>query len=937
MIERIFINPDSPFCEKSADWLIETQESSFEDFPSDFGGVLVVSHTRLASENIKEALACKLSKRGQKAFSGIYIETQEAIFSRLASGEKSLEKTESHAIWLKLMNAQRSRSAIFPNGVPSRDELFEASEKCLSLQNALNENLLNFSDALALLTEAREKENEKISEFEISRWTELSLMEEEFFKLAKPCACNVLKKAILSLEKGDSDALERGGVALKKIVLIGNFDASGAFISFLKAAEKYVDKISVLIFAPHSENNFFDEYGRPLPSYGEKCLELPDENIGVFFNSASQAKGAAELFEAYGEGAEKVIALACSQEFKNVEIMRSAFAKISRKAYLPESDSLKKTSFFDFIFKLRAYLEKKSFSSFRELIFSPFVFFYLENSFEASQKKLLLALDFIQREFAPLGGDTLSNALSNEFYCAREEIRLLKKVLDFFDENFKGVFFEKNSKTHSFEKNLDGAVEPFINAFFSKCGNEKPFEKEAILFFKNSLKTLEVVRKSLSVSFLPEEIFSVILNDIESAKKNGESPKGDVPLFNWVEIFWSQNPHLLICDFNDGVVPTDFAKNEFLNENVRSALGLRTRVSRRARDAYMLEALVRSRSHDGRACSIFLPLNKYDGDPLNPSRILFQVEDSKLALRVKNLFSEPKDEDGRPSYSSSWNLRAPSAATPRSLSPSALNKYLESPWEYYLQYILGAKIFDEKKSELDASQVGTLFHEAFASFSSGIAAHSENSNEIRENLIKDFEKICIQKFGEFPRVQIRLQLESLKQRLSASADVQAKMSISGWKIVPKLCESRFEMELCGHKISGVFDRVDEKSDELFILDYKTIDSSSYVGVRENHLSASGVWKNLQLPIYYAAASLMFPNKKIRCGYFLAPKDVSSTKIDEWFDIADFKDDALEKVVEIAEKIRAGDFGSAGDSKYGNFDVVFGMSKQNLKNSVEFEK
>lgn len=942
MIEKIFIDPDAPFCEKSADWLIASHPEVLESFPSNFGGLLLVVPTSFAAENLRESLARKLAEKGRYAFSGIYIETRETIFTRLASQETSIDNTEAHAIWLKILGLQKSRSALFPNGLPSRFERFESAAKFLNLQNALNENLLTFADALERLSNSSKKnECEKsFSEFEISRWRELSQMEEMFFKMAESGNPNILKSAVRALENGNFEALERGGAVLKKIVLMGNFDASGAFISFLKAAEKHVQKINVLVFARESEKDFFDEFGRPLVSYGKKSLEIDRKNVSVFFDTVSQAAAAAKVFESYGKDACEIVSLACNQEFKNLETVKSAFAEISKSAYLPEIESLKKTSFWDFIFKIRAHLKNKSFASFRELVFSPYVFFYLEEILDVSQNDLFSAFDSVASKFAPLTVDNLVEVLSKGFYDSDKNISNLKKVLALFEEKFSTVFFEEHSNSagaRGFAEILFETVKFFADAFFEGDGKDKVFEKAAFSSFKESLKKIGEIQKKLEYPFLPDEIFSSLLSEMKSHRKSGMALKGDVPLLNWVEIFWSQAPHILICDFNDGIVPMEFEKDEFLNDAIRNALGLRTREMRRARDAYMLEALWRSRLSEGRECSIFLPLNSKEGDPLNPSRLLFQIEDSELPARVKQLFSEPKDEFSRPSYSASWNLIAPRAPIPQKFSPSALNKYLESPWEYYLQNLLKAKIFDEQKAELDFSQIGDVFHEVMASFSKSNVVHSANADEIRAFLLKTFEKICALKFGEFPRVQIRLQLEALRQRFVAAATVQASCAADGWKIMPDFCEVQFEIEILGNKIAGAIDRVDERGDEIFVLDYKTIDSSSYGGVKENHISSRGVWKNLQLPLYLAAAEKMFPNKKIRCGYFLAPKDVSATEIQEWENISDFKDDALKKALEVIEKIRACEFGPVGVSKYETFESIFGMSKQTLKESVIFSK
>lgn len=275
------------------------------------------------------------------------------------------------------------------------------------------------------------------------------------------------------------------------------------------------------------------------------------------------------------------------------------------------------------------------------------------------------------------------------------------------------------------------------------------------------------------------------------------------------------------------------------------------------------------------------------------------------------LFAAVKQSDKPSKPAPEWKLRVPNKRFEGGYSHTKFAAYMKSPWEFYLSYVLKMEKVDAQKSELDAAQFGTLFHKAFFKFAKSAAADSANADEIRRALLDAFDETAIDAFGRRPRAQVRIQLENLRNRLSACAEIQARHRAAGWRITA--AEKPFATEISGEKFSGTFDRIDENESDgsLLVLDYKTYDKCRRGVARDSHLKmkTDGAieWESLQLPLYARALREERPDTKISAAFFVAPKDTASTQVDFWDNVADFETPALEKAAEIIAAIRAGNF------------------------------
>lgn len=919
-IEKFFKRPCGTLPKIAAEWLAERFEKRLSDRPPYFGDVLILAPTRFAARNIQMRFAETLATRGVRAFAGFKIETIESVLEGAAARIKTLNAAESLSIWLEVLaNADRGKCyGLFPNGQPGRDNFINIARQVSELQAALAENTHTIGSATDALGEKAD-----------ARWKSLAYLEEEFFGRAQKTGKTPRFSALIEAAKNP------GKMEYSEIAILGNPDISGLTTTLLESAQAESGaKISMLVFG--EDESLFDEYGRPVPEkYNEKDLHIADGDIGTYADVPGEIRAVGSLAQKYLPDAEAALSIACDQE-NNAALFASRLADFGVKAVALAPETLRNTSFYSLVKSFFEFYRQRTFVNFLGLLKNPHVMDLAERLSGKGVSAILSDADFILKEAVPATAEQAAKTISGRSgkSGAFAGAAYLADLIFTLSNAADGIGAARDKPE---------CIKEAVLMLAQKNAGEN--ELSAAEAFEISIAEISAAQAGAKTKFEAEEVFELVLAAIEGVNIETERDPEAIALQDWVEIFWADTPHVVLADMNDGTVPLANRDGPFLNDTMREMLGLRCQRLRQARDAYMLETLYESRKGGGRACSICVPLTNLKSDPTVPSRILFQTD--KLPERVEKLFAVPKDSSSKPHANYPWKLRAPNVDFPKKLSATKINAYLKSPWDFYLKYVMKAEPFDQQKNELDAAQMGDVFHAVFDSFAHSALRDSDNGGEISSWLLKKLEEISLERFGTKPRAQIRIQLFGLAQRLSASAYAQAEHRRAGWKISE--AELPFSFDFEGWEISGRFDRIDEneRDGSILIIDYKTFDKAGAGCTKAGHVREktdrkSGEvlereWLNLQMPLYLRAARKIWPDKKISCAYFAAPKDTSQTIIDVWDDLDCAYESAMGKMKEVVGKIEAREFSPDKKPEFDNYADVFRLDFDTLKKLVEFEK
>lgn len=356
-------------------------------------------------------------------------------------------------------------------------------------------------------------------------------------------------------------------------------------------------------------------------------------------------------------------------------------------------------------------------------------------------------------------------------------------------------------------------------------------------------------------------------------------PEGRVvDVQGWLELFHEPGRHLVLCGVNEGKVPMRGGGEPWLGESMRERLGLIRDVDRAARDAFLLQAMVRARRNGGRV-DLICGKAGGGGETLLPSRLLLAAERAELPGRVKALFRELEPPEAGMRSEVDWRWMPRACRVPETLGLTSLTTYLACPFRYALKHLLRLQAAGTGRLEWDARDFGNVAHEIFERWGRDEEAREFSKVEAVEAWwSRALDEVLAERFGRNPSLAVRIQAEALRQRLGWAAAAQACSRAEGWRVVD--VERDFELEFCGIQVRARIDRIDrnERDGRWRVLDYKTGDVDDVekahrvvVGGRSRlpaHLpegcpalvervDAKGKavvvrWKNLQLPVYAAA-------------------------------------------------------------------------------------
>jgi len=891
----------------------------------DLSAQLVVVPTRQAGRRLREALAASASARlassasagGEPAPLATYAAPQRtALFPPLvltfdallevlreASEGESAAQLRPQAslsqvllVWVDvLLSAELGAfRAVFPVDPPARNFSWARgmAEQLARLQDELRENGLGLVEVAARLG----------ADFpEFARWQELAELERR--QRARLAECGVASPL-----EAQRELLARGSLPLgiERVTVLAWPDPRPMVLGFLERVAETLP-VEVCVYAPESERDHFDAWGRPVPEkWANRELRLPafEERVRVCADPHEQAQRLAEVASLYSnrEVTENVAGDLLSLGVLDTEIIRpleTALRERGVPSYNPEGRERRGDRLHQLLSALADFAHEESFQNLTRFARQPDVLRALCADNEAAGARFLAELDRVYERHLPpdlsalraqwRSADSAGLAALARLAKWREELRC-----GVFPQTTQAVLAQVfQGRKFDLERADDAA---WIEAaeLWAKCVREVA---EAVPLCSALSDGDERERREASLEFAIERY--------ARGRVSGEKPAAAVELQGWLELIWEDAPHLVVAGLNEGKVPASVSGDLFLPESLRAKLGLKTNAQRFAVDAYYLQSLASSRVGAARL-DVLLGRVSAKGDPLKPSRLLLRCAEQDLPQRVQFLFREPALRAGANlAWSRAWKLELsdPSeVALPPHFPVTGLRKWLDCPLRFYLSRVLKLRAVDSRKVEMDMLDFGTLCHAALEAMGReealrGCTDAGRLQRFLREVLDAEVER----QFGRRLSVPLRVQVGSARQRLDALAVEQARLHAEGWRI--KRVEWEFELPIGELVFRGKIDRIDEHeaSGALRVIDYKTSDSA--MPAEKVHLvslpkgeefpewrifQSDGekkprAWADLQLPIYERVCAGEFSGRELRCGYFNLPRAVGDTALSLWED------------------------------------------------------
>lgn len=867
---RHFLPWDRLLLPQAAAWLAREWTGAG---PLDLAEILVVVPTRQSGRRLREALAAHAAANGQAVFPPQVL-TPEALVA-LHPLEGVASRLESLLAWTEVFRAidLEEYRAVFPIDPPARNFAWaqRLAREFARLQGSLAESGLRLADIGARMG----------NDFpEAERWGQIAALER--LQAEKLSAFDLRDGPAARIACSNEPTLP---AAIRRIVVLATPDPLPLALRALAVHARSVP-VDVVVFAPASDAEAFDGWGRPLPEvWTPRDFALPDfeQRVHLCADPASQAERAAAVARGYREP-ESVLGVGVA-DAEILPALETELRHAGLAGFNPEGRSRHGDGLYQLLAALATLAREDSFAAVVALARCPdfleFLCAHAGGGFSAAG--LLEQLDDLHAAHLPANlTEARRHAPANAGLAAIAELRV-------------------RLSAGAFPANAAAALGTIFAARRFDLGRPADaLAAQAAGVWAEVMSEVRAVAEKFD-HVTNAEWWDVALQIYAESTRTDEKPPGAVELQGWLELLWDDAPHLVVAGLNDGSVPEAVAGDPFLPESLRERLGLKTNAARFARDAYLLQALAACRGQGGRL-DLLLGKTSVAGDPLRPSRLLLRCPDAELPRRIEFLFGGVEAGHPTPAWRRAWQLVPPEAVVPSRVAVTALRAWLECPFRFYLSRVLRMEAVDPAKAELDALDFGILCHAALEAMGNDAALRDcTDANVLREFLLRVLEQEAARRFGAELTLPLLVQVESARQRLSRAAEVQAQTRADGWVI--EAVERKFELPVGGLIVSGKIDRIDrhERSGAVRVLDYKTSDRPAQPW--EAHLRPARrdesapefarwavdgereqVWCDLQLPLYLRAlesGGVVAATGEIVCGYFNLPKAASETGIAPW--------------------------------------------------------
>ena len=899
----------------------------------DFSATLVLVPTRHAGRRLREALALAAGERDAAVFPPLVVTQDFLVAPERVPGDRPVADREAtRLVWAALLleiDLERFR-CVFPVDPIARDLTWamKTADELLDVRNLLAESGLTFASASDPL---REQDMEPL------RWKELGAL--EALAIRRIQDLELRDETLTRIDASQSGTLPE---EIQRILVAATPDLHPVSITALETARTRLP-VEVLVHAPGSERHRFDEWGRPQPEHWlEAEIGIPDaaHSIHDAITPTDQAERACDLIRLRLSDPQNPAPYAAIgvPDPEAIAPFEQAATRREWSTYDPAGQRVSRHGVYYLLDQTAALIATRSFEAVLRLLRCPDFTSALVRELSTEPEERISATGFLafvdelREECLP---DRLEDAIAaaKRRFSNRPELEEgLQWIADwmkrFQKDSFGRVLIDYLSfvfadRSFSPQETTHGAFTEVAAAILE---GESAFEK-----------TKEAFGTKLSAS----DRFHLLLELIRGKHLYDEREPENIDLEGWLELLWEDAPHLVVTGMNDHVVPEAIIGHAFLPDSARRVVGVPDNDDRFARDAYLLTALIESRrDSDGRIDLVFGRQSE-SGDPLRPSRLLFQCSDEELPERTLQFFGGETPSSQPLPWTLPWKLQPrplpDDARIFQRLSVTQFRSYLSCPFRFYLQHGLGMNEIDPEKSEMDARDFGNLVHDALERFARDPeAAGSEDANEIRTTLEAEVDALLYLRYGSQLSTPVLIQREAARRRLAWWAEIEAEERAAGWRILEpetSISTDDHPFALADLPISGRIDRVEEHDDgRLRVFDFKThaiYDAGKFRNktVSEYHIapikrtedpgsfpewarvaSADGKpsrWVDLQIPLYRLALAERYPGREIVAGHIALGPTRAEIVLDLWEDLdADLLESARTCAEGVIEAVRS---------------------------------
>ncbi|MBO4336176.1 MAG: PD-(D/E)XK nuclease family protein, partial [Desulfovibrio sp.] len=378
-----------------------------------------------------------------------------------------------------------------------------------------------------------------------------------------------------------------------------------------------------------------------------------------------------------------------------------------------------------------------------------------------------------------------------------------------------------------------GAISQFLLTQSGIDWQEYPLDLEAIVRFEDALlpELRDALMASEAISFdLQKELLAALIKEERIAFE--ADPLTGVQIMGLLETRLLHFDHLSILDATDDLLPGTPSQDLLLSEGLRRMLALPGRTELQERDEYNLfrllanaqsvaiywqEGVSQAAAGDGKKIpsrfveQLIWQLEQQAGHVLGPDDAPRSTAKPCLAVRV------PKSQTLLKSPALQARL---AELLGLGISPTQLDSFLTCPLAFARHYLLRLQAYQELSEGEAPNLVGQCIHRLLQKIYTPFLGREISKGSLGPDSLEDAleEELKNADLGNLPAVSYYILKNAARTLLGKYLEEQVTTTIL--ELEHKL-STRFSYGPGQATLYGIVDRLDQRGDELLILDYKT--------------------------------------------------------------------------------------------------------------------
>lgn len=307
---------------------------------------------------------------------------------------------------------------------------------------------------------------------------------------------------------------------------------------------------------------------------------------------------------------------------------------------------------------------------------------------------------------------------------------------------------------------------------------------------------------------------------------------------------------VFFLDLNEGIFP-EFGEDYLLPAYVRKSVGLPMREEREALLSYYFNVLIRGTDE----VHLFFVEDEKSEKSRFVEQLLWELEKngvktdlSKNTLRYEINLVTSKPKEIRKTYEIIEFLRS------FTFSPSVLDVYLKCPLSFYYAHVLGLGEREGFEESTERKEIGSIVHKALFKYfeckkGRYLSINDLNADEM-ERIVRG---IFTERYGSEIVGSDYLLMKQIVKRMREIIDLYYKDLVDNEKVKIVALEHTVQHPFYSHLFECRIDRIEERGDFIYIIDYKTGSSDRKYRLRFEKINAGPPWNDavgsLQIPIY----------------------------------------------------------------------------------------